>query len=64
VSNGHAGKCCPNHHADEQAKCCKHCPMKQEHRPLPVWQSMQGQRYCDRYSEHGEWVLWPCEGAQ
>jgi hypothetical protein len=61
--NGRAGKCCGKHNAEEQSKCCKHCPMTQEHRPLPVWQSMEEQWYCDRYSEHREWVQWPCEEA-
>lgn len=25
--NGRAGKCCPDHHVDERAKCCAICPM-------------------------------------
>jgi hypothetical protein len=35
-----------------------------EHRVQPVWQSMQGQRYCGNRTAHGEYVLWPCDQAE
>lgn len=31
---------------------------------MPVWQSMQGQRYCGNYAAHGAWVQWPCEEGE
>jgi hypothetical protein len=63
VPNGRAGKCCAAHDADERLRCCKHCPMEPKHLPQPVWRSIEGQQYCNRFSKHGEWVAWPCEKA-
>jgi hypothetical protein len=32
-----------------------------QHRPIPVWRSIEGHRYCSEFTAHQAWVAWPCE---
>jgi hypothetical protein len=36
----------------------------EHHSVMPVWQTVQGVRFCSAYIAHGnEWVVWPCDAA-